>query len=256
MANGLERSPLYSDDSSARQHSDPSSLTMAGNRPCNELISLLAHELRGPLATLTGYAQLLRTQNASPALRDKAVISVIEQARRLNTMVENLLQASRLSAGRLRIDRRLGDLVSWARQVVEQQQAIATEHRLLLSVPDGSLNAYFDPALVGLALGNILQNAIRFSPKDSIVSVSLRREDSRAVISVGDLGSGIPAEELSRVFEPYRTTCGGMGVGLFVAKGILAGHDGEVGINSKPGVGTTVWFSLPLNMLSTDRTFV
>lgn len=217
----------------------------------DQFAHLVSHELRGPLTTLIGYAQLLGKGEALPlALREKAAKALLDQAKRINHIVDNLLQASRLSAGRFRLERQPTDLVALVQQVVEQQQASCPSHRLLLSTPGEPIIGQWDAGLITLALLNLISNAVKFSPQGGDISISVRRTPAGATLTVADQGVGIAPEDLPDLFRPYHRPASserfpGLGVGLYVVKGIIEGHGGQVTVSSAPGKGTTFTVTLP-----------
>lgn len=221
-------------------------------RQRDQFVSLVSHELRGPLAALIGYAQLLaRADATAPELREKATQSILAQSKRINQMVENLLQASRLTSGRFRMERQPTNLLPLVRQVVAQQRDLAPHHHLVLNTPDVTIVGDWDANLLGLALANLLSNAVKFSPDGGEVDVSVQRTRSAALVTITDRGIGIAPADLPTLFQPYRRPARterypGMGVGLYVAKGIVEAHGGQIGVDSQPERGSTFWLTLPL----------
>lgn len=219
----------------------------------DQFVSVVSHELRGPLATLIGYAQLIGRDGRQPSpLREKAAHSILDQARRLNLIIENMLQASRIAGGRLRIERQPTALAAVLKQVVDQQQAAAPNHRLTVDAPYTAIIGDWDSSLLTLALSNVLSNAVKFSPSGGEVAIRVQSDPHCAIVTVTDKGIGVAREDLPHLFEPYRrsertTHFPGIGVGLFVARGIVEALGGDITVRSRPNHGATFRVSLPIS---------
>ncbi|MBI2955607.1 MAG: PAS domain S-box protein [Chloroflexi bacterium] len=218
-----------------------------------QFISVVAHELRSPITVLIGYVQVLRRWTAlEPESRDKMLETVEQQARKLNRLIADLLDFSRILAGRFAIEREATDLTTVARQVIQEQQAIATRHRLILKAPDGSVEGLWDRQRVAQAITNLVSNATKYSPEGSEVLVMVCRTDGEASVSVSDRGSGIAHEDIPLLFQPYsrlyrERRAAGVGLGLYITKGIVEAHGGRTWVESELGKGSTFHFTLPLN---------
>ncbi|HTN51723.1 MAG TPA: ATP-binding protein [Anaeromyxobacter sp.] len=215
----------------------------------DEFLAIAAHELKTPLAVIRAYAQLL--QRRVPA-ETQALTVIQRQVDRLNRLVQQLLDTSRLrleapGAAPARFD--LGELV---RAQVERAQAEAPGH--VLSV-DGERAAVVVADRPGIArvLASLLDNAVRFSPAGGEVQTRVDVRQGEAVVSVADRGVGIAPERQGRVFERYYRAhagtgedYGGLGLGLDLSQAIVSRHGGRMWFESAPGVGSTFHFSLPL----------
>ncbi|MHB8991513.1 MAG: PAS domain-containing sensor histidine kinase [Chloroflexota bacterium] len=217
-----------------------------------EFTSVVAHELRGPLTVLLGNIQILRRlEGLSPERRGKALQSMEEQVHRLERMVHDLLDFSRLQAGRFPIEPVYMELVAVAREVVEGQQATTKRHRLILEAPDGPVKGNWDRDRVAQALTNLVSNAIKYSPEGGEVGVVVRRVDGQACVSVIDYGIGIAREDIPLLFQPYsrlyrRGQAKGTGLGLYITRGIVEAHGGRIWVDSELGKGSTFTFTLPI----------
>jgi signal transduction histidine kinase len=220
-------------------------------------LSVASHELKTPLTTLLGNAQLLlRRSERERSLNERDSRSlrlVVDQAHRLNRMIGALLDLSRLQAGQLSIDRTPIDLSALGRRVVEEAQTGLERHTLAFVPPDGPLAIVGDELRLEQVIQNLLQNAIKYSPAGGHVEVRAARHGTLACISVADQGIGIPQAALARLFTRfYRAPnadpqhISGMGVGLYVVKEIVTLHGGEVAVESQEGVGSTFTICLPL----------
>ncbi|GAB4202548.1 MAG: hypothetical protein OHK0022_25840 [Roseiflexaceae bacterium] len=223
----------------------------------DEFISLMSHELKNPMASIKGYADLMRRRASKnpddPNQKGLEVIS--QQIGRMTGLLDQLLDFSRISMDRLQLARRRNDLAALVERTVEQaRQTTDTPIQLYMEEPD--LPADLDDTRMGQVLAGVLNNAIKFSPAGGEISVRVMRvmedDGDRALISVRDRGIGIPPGELRQVFEQFyrasnaSSVAGGMGLGLFVAHDIIERHGGSIQIDSDLGRGTLVIIALPL----------
>jgi signal transduction histidine kinase len=222
-------------------------------RQHDELITIISHDLKNPMASIKGYADLLLRRSArnpeDPNRRGLQVIS--EQIVRMNGLLDKLLDLSRISAERLRIERHPADLTSIVSQIARELCA-TTGRELIVEGAEEEWIGAFDIRRISQAIEQIMSNAIAYSPAGSPIIVRLQRSYSEAIISVEDRGIGIPAAEHERIFEPFfrasnAASRSGMGMGLFVAQQIFTRHDGRVWFESTPGQGTTFFIALPIN---------
>lgn len=219
-----------------------------------QFISVVAHELRAPMTILMGYSQLLGRWQTTPAeTQQRAAAAIAAQTRRLNRLVSDLLDASRITAGHFEVRRAPCNLVPLARLVVEQQQATTNRHRIVLDLPDGdaAIECSCDADRLVQALTNLVSNAIKYAPEGGEVHVTLRRREGEVKVSVRDEGPGIPKELIPLLFQPYsrlfrERQVKGVGLGLYITRGIVEAHGGHIWVESEPGRGTTFYFTLPL----------
>ncbi|MGQ9683884.1 MAG: PAS domain-containing protein [Anaerolineae bacterium] len=225
------------------------------DRAKDEFISVAAHELRTPLTSLKGHAQILlrRARQAGWAEGDQRSLRTIdEQVDRLNELIGRLLDVSRIRLGRLQLHCQPTDLVSLARQVCEELQVTTEAHQIACDSDRPELICDCDPAAMRQVLTNLVGNAIRHTLGGRILTrVALVRE--QALVSVRDQGPGIPPDRLERLFEafapgisPQARKEGGLGLGLYISRGIVEAHGGCIWVESEMGVGTTFSFTLPL----------
>ncbi|QDE71959.1 two-component sensor histidine kinase [Myxococcus xanthus] len=206
----------------------------------------VAHELRNPLSALklsTGLSDRSRAQ-LTPERMDRTLSLVGRQVERLDRMVGDLLDATRIEAGRLELRPEVRDARELAREVVELYRSGDTGHGLRLSLPDVSVPVRADPARLEQVLHNLVSNALKYSPAGSTVEVSVRREQDTAVLCVTDQGIGISEDEMRLLFAPFqragnaRQRAPGVGLGLSVARRIVEGHGGSIDVTSQPGHGS------------------
>lgn len=220
----------------------------------NTFISVISHELKTPVALIKGYAGTLRredTQWDPQTVRSSATI-IEEEADRLTKQIDNLLDASRLQAGGLKLGR--GDVAidAIAARQVELFRTQTTRHQLSADFPSPFPIIQADAARIEQLLSNLIGNAIKYSPNGGAIRVSGRATPDAVEITVSDEGIGIPIEDQSRIFERfYRVDnalsrrAQGSGLGLYIAKAIVEAHGGRIWVNSAPGRGTAFSFSMP-----------
>ncbi len=226
------------------------------DRAKDQFISVAAHELRTPLAALKGHAQMLlrRAERMSWALEDRRSLQAIDsQVDRLNDLIGRLLNVSRIRLGRLQLNREPTDIVALARQVVEELQVTAEAHRITIDAAPAANVGNWDPAALRQVLTNLVGNAIRYAVPGPI-DVHIWQEGHQAMVSVTDYGPGIPPERQAHLFEAFRPSAaeefrkgGGLGLGLYISRGIVEAHGGHIAVESQVGVGSTFTFSLPLD---------
>jgi PAS domain S-box-containing protein len=212
-------------------------------------VAMVEHELRNPLTAIVVYAQLMRQRARYDA---KAVDSIIAQAKQIERLTLDLREAMRARAGVLTLQRSAVDVRALIAAVVEQVQATTTDHTISLAMPTHLHPAEWDADRVGEVLGNLLLNAIKYSPSGGDVRVVVEEIGESVRVSVADFGLGIPQHSLPRIFEPfYRATnategsARGMGLGLSIAKELVVAHGGEMTVESVLGRGSTFAFALP-----------
>jgi signal transduction histidine kinase len=220
-------------------------------------LSVAAHELRTPLTTLLGYTQLLerraQREQSLPKRDQEALGNVNAHAMRLNKMIVSLLDISRLQLGQLSIEAGPLDLGSLAARLVEETRPLLSEHTIAYYGSDEPALINGDELRLEQAIQNLIQNAIKYSPKGGAIQVRLERNGTHASISIVDPGIGIPAEALPQLFHRfYRAPnvdsqhISGLGVGLYVVKEIVELHGGMVEVQSDEGTGSTFTLTMPL----------
>ncbi|MCY1082833.1 HAMP domain-containing sensor histidine kinase [Archangium lansingense] len=212
----------------------------------------VAHDLRNPLSALKMSAALVTSGRPIPEERlQKTMALVRRQVARLDRMVGDLLDATRIEAGRFELSLEERDARELAAAVVELYQAGGSSHDLRLHLPEEPVLLSADATRVEQVLHNLVSNALKYSQTGSRVDVIVGREGNEAVLSVVDRGIGISNEELRTLFTPFRRTgrarekAPGVGLGLSVARRIVEAHGGRIEVESRPGVGSTFRVRLP-----------
>ena len=220
----------------------------------NTFISIISHELKTPVALIKGYAGTLRREDArwdAATVRDSSAI-IEEEADHLTELIDNLLDASRLQAGGLKLNISDVALDQLARHMVEKYSVQAAQHPIELSFPANFPTVPGDSTRLENVLSNLINNAIKYSPPGAPIKLAGRVTPHEVIVTVFDQGIGIPLDEQGRIFERFyrvddqlsRQTQGS-GLGLYLAKAVVDAHRGRIWVESTPGKGAAFSFALP-----------
>ena len=222
----------------------------------------VSHELRTPIFTLQGYLEtLLASPDAKEPLKQKFIEKAYKQAERLNMLLTDLIDISRIESGEMKMSFRYFELGDWLRSLIPEfeNKAQATNISLKLHLDSASKNVQIlgDRQRLNQVIINLVGNAIKYNNPEGLVEIFASLEENKIIIRVRDTGPGIAAKHLPRLFERfYRVDSqrsrdiGGTGLGLAIVKHIVDAHKGEIKVASEPGKGST--FSIILNVKS-DR---
>lgn len=227
-----------------------------------EFLATVSHDLKNPLGTIQSLAVLLLDGDAGAlnGPQTDLVRRIHANTRQIITVALNIIDAARIEAGRLILQRaptKLTDVVEDA--LVLMRSASELKGITLRCAVDPDLPvAYIDAVQIERVISNLVGNAIKFTPAGGTVALSIRREGAEGLLEVCDDGPGIPSSELSTLFEKYRrqeqnSRIEGSGFGLFIVKAIVEAHGGTVAISSTVGQGTTVTVHLPISPPSPER---
>jgi two-component system sensor histidine kinase KdpD len=215
----------------------------------NSLLSSVSHDLRTPLAVITGTASTLLDTRLEPGLRTELTETILTEAERLNRLVRNLLDMTRLEAGAVVVHKEWQPLEEAVGAALERvQRTMGTRIVTTKIAPEASLAPY-DSILLQQVLVNLLENAAKYTPETSAIDIGARRVGSEVEITVADHGPGIPAGEEAKVFDKfYRVAKGGVGagLGLTICRGIVKAHGGRIWVAARDGGGAAFHFTLPL----------
>jgi PAS domain S-box-containing protein len=218
-------------------------------------LATTSHELRTPITIVQGFASTLasRWDKLPDADRRAAVQTIADRAGSLARLVEQLLLGSRAGADQLRVRNGQFDLAGVLRGATVAFRSLADQHTLRTDVPDDLPQAWGDPMATDIIVGQLLENAFKYSPGGGTVTVSARTEGDRIDITVADEGIGIPAADRERVFERFvqgeagdRRRFGGIGLGLYIVRQLARAQDGEVSAEAGPAGGTLMRLRLRL----------
>ncbi|HUQ07443.1 MAG TPA: HAMP domain-containing sensor histidine kinase [Kofleriaceae bacterium] len=216
----------------------------------DELMGVVAHDLRNPLGAIMMKAELLEHGSDVERVRRQAA-SIASVAKRMEHLIKSMLDVTTLEAGRFTVSPEPCAVTGLVRDATDIFAAQAASRGVTLEpvVPDAALQVRADRERVLQVLSNLVGNALKFTPADGRVTLAVQREDGFARFTVTDTGPGIPDEDRARIFDRYwkRETGGtkGTGLGLFIAKGIVDAHDGRIWVESAPGRGSAFHFTLP-----------
>jgi CheY-like chemotaxis protein len=219
-------------------------------------LATLAHELRNPLAPLhNGVQRLRRTSMGNACDRDCAVIDMMErQVSQLIRLVDELLEVSRISRGKIELRKEQSDMAAILRNALETSQPLIEKngHEATLGVPPDALPVHGDPMRLAQVFTNLINNAAKYTPPGGRITVDASRQGQEAVVEVRDNGFGISAEDLPRVFDLFGQALsgqeGGLGIGLALARNLVEMHGGKIDARSDgPGNGSVFIVRLPLD---------
>jgi len=244
----IENAKLYTEQVEARRKVEDLS------RLKDEFLSIASHELRTPVTSIKGYTQLAKTliRENDLATSEEYLDIALDQIDRMSRLILELLDVSRIETGRLQIRR---EPISWStfvRDVVHRHHTAFSDRHFRVDLEGDERVVNGDRDRLEQVLGNLMENAVKYSPEGSEIMVGVENRDHEVVTSVCDRGIGIPTDELSMVFERFHrgrqvssTNYGGLGLGLYITKQIVERHGGQIWVESKEGAGTTFYFSLP-----------
>ena len=258
-----DRERLLRSERSARLETEAARLLLAGQNERlreldglkDEFVSLVSHELRTPLTSIRGYLELVLDGAAGSLTEEQErFLRVVERnADRLLGLVGDLLFVAQVDAGRLPVEFDDLDLAVVAAECVDGVRPAAEAKSLELIVDASPLAAKGDRGRLDQLLGNLVSNAVKFTPEGGRVTVRVSAQDESALIEVSDNGIGVPEAELGELFTRFfrsstatENAIPGTGLGLVIAKAIAEAHGGQIAVESREGVGTTFKVTLPL----------
>jgi signal transduction histidine kinase len=223
----------------------------------DEFLSVAAHELKTPMTSLRGYAQLLGRefdtgQVANPERARRAAMTIQVQSDKLARLVAQLLDMSRIQSGRLAIERRDTDLSALAREIVETARNQLKQHTLTARLPT-DLWVRIDPLRIEQVLTNLIDNAIKYSPEGGQIDLALSSAGDHVKLTIRDHGVGVPLEHRQHIFDRFYqahaggalTSMAGMGLGLYISRQIVELHGGSIDAEFADEGGTTFVVLLP-----------
>lgn len=252
----VDNAQLYEAERSARAEAQ------TALRVREEFLAGISHDLKTPLTTIRGFAQLLARRVARSGIPgtevvQEALASIDAATVRMTGLVVQLLDLARLQSGQgLDLQRQPTDLVALARQVAAEHQRATERHRIRVQAAEADISGMWDPIRLERVVANLVSNAVKYSPEGGDVTVTLARDGAaapeRVWLTVQDHGLGIPARDLAHIFTRFHRGANvigrieGSGIGLAGARQIVEQHGGAVEVTSAEGAGTTVTVCLPL----------
>ena len=219
----------------------------------NALLNSISHDLRTPLVSITGALTSLDDQadSLNEENRRSLIVTAREEAERLNRLVGNLLSMTRIESGAIKLHCEPGDIQDVIGTALEQLGKRVADHQIKVNVPVDFPLVPMDFTLIVQVVVNLLENAVKYSPKGSVIEVSASLREDKVHLEIADRGVGIPREDLIRVFDKfYRVqrpeSVSGTGLGLAISKGIIEAHHGDIQALVRQGGGVVVSVELPL----------
>jgi signal transduction histidine kinase len=238
-------------ETSRRELEEQNARLRESERAKSELVSIVAHELRTPLASVLGFTSVLLQRDVTDEQRREYLGIVEAQARRLGALVNDFLDVQHLEEGKLSISKELVDVGFVVRQQAQLFAGQSPKHLLDVSLPPTPLPVRGDPNRLAQVVANLLSNAIKYSPEGGVVRVAGRRNDGAVRVTIEDEGVGIPAELQPKIFGKFvrghATAEGieGSGLGLAISRSLVEAHGGSIDFKSTKGRGSTFWFEIP-----------
>ncbi len=226
------------------------------NEQKNRFLGMAAHDLRNPLGAIMMYAEFLENE-AADVLDDAQMefLSIIKSTSEfMLQMVNDLLDLAKIESGKLQLELRRHDLVALALQNTKLNRLIANRKKIELSFvcSEEPIEMLIDPGKISQVFQNLISNAIKFSFPGTAVEIEIVKSPVQVTVKVKDQGQGVPEDQLHNLFKPFRKlgvkTTGGeesTGLGLAIVRKIVEGHGGAIGVESKDGVGSEFYFTLP-----------
>ena len=222
------------------------------NAKKDEFIALASHELKTPLTTIKGYLQLMSKKDQDKIAK-MFMDKTLTQVGKLSSLISDLLDVSKIEAGKLQFNSEKFDLRDLLEDVMETFPYTNNTHKILFELPQEKSIVLGDRQRIEQVLINLLTNAIKYSPKADKVYVRINNENERVTVRIKDEGVGLKEEHLSKIFNRFYRAEGvghvsGLGIGLYLTKEIIERHHGEIHVTSEYGKGSEFYFSLPLEL--------
>lgn len=242
LAAALERERLAAEAHEAR-------LAMESERTKNALLSSVSHDLRTPLAVVTGAASTMLEESVSDAVRRELTETILQEADRLNRLVQDLLDMTRVESGALHVRKQWHPLEDVVGVALDRSERLLDGHEVTTALPSTLTLVPLDAVLIEQVLVNLLENAAKYSPRGAPIHVSAKVNGDVVRIEVADRGPGIPPGDEEKVFEKFhrgKTDERGAGLGLTICRGIVVAHGGRIWNEPREGGGASFRFELPI----------
>jgi hypothetical protein len=217
----------------------------------SETISAVSHELRSPLTSVKGFTSTLlnKWDRLDDDTKKHLLFTIDTDADRVTRLIGELLDVSRLDAGRLHLNRYIVRIPNVARRVIERVRHLSSNHTIEAEFPDDFPDVFADPDKIQQVLTNLVENAVKYSAGGRVL-VAGSFDDSKVRVAVTDEGEGIPSENRNQVFRKFFGRIGGSptgtGLGLYISKGLVEAHGGRIWVDEAPGGGALFAFTLPI----------
>ncbi|OGS19235.1 MAG: hypothetical protein A3J83_05665 [Elusimicrobia bacterium RIFOXYA2_FULL_40_6] len=219
----------------------------------SDFVSSITHELRTPLAAITGYSELLLEEDISETVK-KYSITIRDNGLRLGNFINNILDLAKIEAGELSISKQEGDIIKLILETIEFFKPLTMKKRVVLKLANNadSLFIRMDSDKIRQVMINLIGNALKFTPEEGEIILKIEPDEIGKQIKIGvrDTGVGIPVGQLEKIFDKFYqvrgVTAKGTGLGLSIVKGIIKAHGGRIWAESKEGKGSEFIFVLPV----------
>jgi len=224
----------------------------------NDFIGMVSHELKTPLTTLNGYAQMmqLKARKSGDGYQEETVGKMLNQVKKMTTLINGFLNVSRLQSGKIHLNKTEFDVAALISETIEETQFHSNTHQFLFD-PGTLVNIYADRDKIGTVLSNLLSNAAKYSPNATQVVISCEVKEDQVIIGVEDQGMGIKPHELTRLFDRYfrvesqeNQLISGFGIGLYLSAEVIKRHDGKIWAESEINKGSVFRVALPIKDLT------
>jgi two-component system sensor histidine kinase KdpD len=243
IASAIERTELAAEAQWAQ-------LQMETEQMRSSLLSSVSHDLRTPLAVVTGAASTLLEDTVSSTTRRELTETILQEAQRLNRLVRNLLDMTRLEAGALRVNKEWQPLEEVVGSALNRMEEALSGRELIIDLAPDLPLVPLDAVLIEQVLVNLLENALKYTPAASPLEIRARVRPGGVEVVVADRGPGIPPGEAQRIFDKFYRAQGapggGVGLGLAICRGIVMAHGGQLFAANRPGGGAEFRFQLPI----------
>jgi two-component system sensor histidine kinase KdpD len=229
-------------------------VTMESERLRNSLLSTISHDLRTPLTALVGLADTLATADRSTDdTRRELAVAIRDEAQRLTGLVTNLLDMARLQSGPVQLRRDWQAIEEVVGSALRQMAEPLAQHRVVTAIPPDTPLCEFDPVLIERVLVNLLDNAAKYTPPESTITIKTTYDQQFLSVAVEDDGPGLPAGQEEKLFDKFvrgetESSKPGVGLGLAICRAILNAHGGDIRTEQRPGGGARFVFRLPLGL--------
>jgi two-component system, OmpR family, sensor histidine kinase VicK len=218
----------------------------------NDFISMVSHELKTPLTSISAYVQLMQSRSLTDAFVANTLAKVQKQIRKMSTLISSFLNVSRLESGEIQLNLSHFDFNKLIHDLVEDLRLIYPTNQIDFERGDSKL-IYADQDKIGSVISNLISNAVKYSDQNSTVLIQSASRENEINVSVTDHGIGIQAHDLKKLFdrfyrvESHQTkTISGFGIGLYLSAEIINRHNGKIWVESKYGEGSTFHFDIPI----------
>jgi two-component system sensor histidine kinase KdpD len=246
IASALERARLA-------EEAQQTQLQMQAERLRSALLSSVSHDLRTPLAVITGAASALVQKDSAltAAARQDLGLTIHEEAQRLNRLVRNLLDMTKITAGAIKVAKEWQPLEGVVGAVLGRMEEQLAAWKVEVKLPADLPLVPIDAVLIEQVLINILENATKYTPKGSLLELLAHQDKASVIVEVADRGPGIPVEHVDKIFEkfyrlPREREGDGAGLGLAICRGIVEAHGGRIWAENRPGGGAVFRFTIPI----------